>query len=148
VSEYRDVLVERRWEQRGYECAAVVQIGLGHRCGYVALPESHPWHGVDYDKLGDVDIHGGLTWSGEFPDEWVVPSLAGRWWIGFDCAHLGDRPDPGYRAQALKDLDEEVAERYPSTRQDDRVWTVDDVVVETERLVDQVASVAVRGSST
>lgn len=32
----------------GYQCAIRRTPELGHLCGYVGVPESHPWHGVDY----------------------------------------------------------------------------------------------------
>lgn len=64
----------------------------GFRCGYVRLPPGHPWHGLDYDSIG-ADVHGGLTFAVE-----DTPCDKGGsddgWWIGFDCAHLGDSPDP------------------------------------------------------
>jgi hypothetical protein len=65
---------------------------MGYRCGYIRLPENHPWHGCDYDII-DASVHGGLTFSE--PDEsGIRPHPDSGWWIGFDCAHAGDRPDP------------------------------------------------------
>jgi hypothetical protein len=55
-----------------------------HWCGYLSLPEEHPWHGLDYDDIHDINCHGGLT----FADT----NIAGlnRFFIGFDCAHSDD----------------------------------------------------------
>ena len=82
----------------------------GALCGYVGVPKGHPWYGVDYndyqgeryetDLVINVDVHGGLTFSSacqETDDESSgichVPE-PGRehdiWWLGFDCAHMGD----------------------------------------------------------
>jgi len=58
---------------------------MGYRCGYIRLPENHPWHGCDYEII-DASVHGGLTFSEPGPDS--------GWWIGFDCAHACDAPDP------------------------------------------------------
>jgi hypothetical protein len=70
----------------------VVHNTMGYRCGYIRLPENHPWHGCDYDII-DASVHGGLTFSE--PDESCdAPGPDSGWWIGFDCAHAGDRPDP------------------------------------------------------
>ncbi len=79
---------------------------IGYRCGYVRIPPAHPWHGVDYDAVrtlddGYPDVHGGLTFA--CPDTHCGkggPDDA--WWLGFDCAHSGDAPDPdlpGYSAR-------------------------------------------------
>lgn len=58
---------------------------LGHLCGYVVIPKSHPWHGKDYDEIDDkVQVHGGITY-GQFEKDY-----GNEYRIGFDCAHLGD----------------------------------------------------------
>lgn len=31
---------------------------MGHLNGYIAIPKGHPWHGVDFDTLEDVQVHG------------------------------------------------------------------------------------------
>ena len=55
---------------------------MGHYCGYVWVPPTHPWAGQHYDDL-DVDCHGGLTLG--------RPSQDDQYYIfGFDCAHLWD----------------------------------------------------------
>ena len=78
-------------EHEGYEFV-IVHNDMGFRCGYVRLPVGHPWHGQDY---GDIDCraHGGLTFAE--PD---MPCDKGgaddAWWIGFDCGHGFDAPDP------------------------------------------------------
>lgn len=72
-------------------------IGLdcGWGNGYVCLPEGHPLYGMDYDaihdKLPELSVHYGLTFSESSENlEWPeVPE--GKWWIvGFDTAHYND----------------------------------------------------------
>lgn len=63
----------------------VTHNGGGFRCGYILIPKSHPWYGVDYDNI-QAEVHGGLT----FADA----EAGGTWRIGFDCAHLYDAQDP------------------------------------------------------
>jgi hypothetical protein len=58
--------------------------GIGYRCGYVKIPEGHPWYKKDCDEV-NANVHGGLTYGADEGD---------GWWIGFDCAHLGDAQDP------------------------------------------------------
>ena len=98
----------------------VLGLDAGHRCGYVRVPEDHPWFGLDHadavdgrkmprtdrghldfdrtaewpdyvDRVeGRLDAHGGITYAGKRPGE----DCAEGWWFGFDCAHLYDRKDP------------------------------------------------------
>ena len=65
----------------------------GHWCGYVGLPPGHRYHGKGYDDC-DVQVHGGLTYAAlchshicHVPAPGTPDAL---WWLGFDCAHLGD----------------------------------------------------------
>ncbi len=74
---------------------------LAHRCGYVRIPKGHPWHGItdqllQFGKWGDngyivkpagIDVHGGLTFSD-------TDTSDSSWWVGFDCNHSFDMPDP------------------------------------------------------
>ena len=79
--------------------------------GYVRIPESHPWHGLDYDDI-DVNVHGGLTYGhGD--------------WVGFDCMHLGD-----YWPGSPK--------HWP--RNGARQWTPELVAQETRKLAKAVAA--------
>lgn len=78
-------------------------------CGYVGVPEGHPWHGVSYDQVRTKDgewpdVHYGLTYSDSkeagrhHPSQWTrflaiakelfLPDAT--WWLGFDCNHGGD----------------------------------------------------------
>lgn len=79
------------WTYLGYPCAIKRNPTLGHLCGYVGVPESHPWYGKDYGDL-EVSIHGGLTY-GRGCDEYL-PTPNGfdgpTWWFGFDCGHYTD----------------------------------------------------------
>jgi hypothetical protein len=66
----------------GPEFLTLIDRGLAN--GYVAVPKSHPWFGVDYDHIG-CNVHGGLTFGrpcNMFDNEY--------WMIGFDTAHYDD----------------------------------------------------------
>ena len=81
----------------GYEWE-VVQNRMAYRCGYVRIPPGHPWHGKGYDDVraadGDwPDVHGGLTFA-EADTDCGKGGEDNAWWLGFDCAHLGDAADP------------------------------------------------------
>jgi hypothetical protein len=85
-----DVLA--RGEHLGFEWV-VTNNGDGYRCGYVRVPAGHPWHGKDDSELGDtVECHGGVTFAE--PDVECHAGPDDAYWIGFDCRHGGDLPDP------------------------------------------------------
>ena len=70
------------WTQHGFACEIKRSPTTGALCGYVYLPEGHPWHG-GYEGLDElVDVHGGFTYG--------APKDDGTWCIGFDCSHAGD----------------------------------------------------------
>lgn len=85
-----DVLA--KGEHLGFEWI-VTHNGSGYRCGYVRVPKGHPWHGKDWSDLETlVECHGGVTFAKPDVDCHGGPDDA--WWVGFDCCHWGDLPDP------------------------------------------------------
>lgn len=94
-------------ETRGFEYE-IVHNEMAYRCGYIKVLPGHPWFGVHYDSI-EADVHGGLTYSdygvacaGEHDEK-------AEWWVGFDCAHGGDAPDP---TLVHKTQDPEGTQRY------------------------------------
>lgn len=56
--------------------------------GYVALPSTHPFYGLNYDEIDEhVNVHGGLTYSKSYTHENEM-----YWLIGFDTMHGFDDP--------------------------------------------------------
>lgn len=83
---------EYRFEHRGVSCV-MLRGPLHHWCGYVQVPKDHPWFGIDYNHCYRVDqdylsVHGGLTYGQENVPYGTKDEKG--WWVGFDCAHLGD----------------------------------------------------------
>lgn len=74
--------------------------GMGHWCGYVGIPEGHPFYGVHYRSIDEaLEVHGGITFSnfceeGDGEDRICHIPEPGQpdkiWWFGFDCAHYQD----------------------------------------------------------
>lgn len=92
---------KRQWldEVTGLPCL-IVRAGrdLGHLCGYVGVPRGHPYYEADYDSL-PVEAHGGLTFASKCSHGAEDREICHKvepgepddvWWLGFDCAHLGD----------------------------------------------------------
>ncbi len=94
-----DVLAQGK--HRGIEWM-VIHNTMGYRCGYARIPKGHPWHKKDTGDI-HVRIHGGLTFAAM-----DVPCGKGgaddAYWIGFDCAHCGDAPDPSLNSLLRGDV--------------------------------------------
>lgn len=74
---------------RNYDCKIVRQNVdfSGHLCGYIKIPKGHELYGMEYGEIEEkynyeMPAHGGLTFSDYFETN--------DYWIGFDCAHVGD----------------------------------------------------------
>lgn len=81
-------------EHQGFQWQ-VIHNGRGYRCGYIRLPVGHPWHGKSWNdsEVEEVEVHGCITYAE--PDEpCSKPGPDDAWWLGFDCAHVFDLPDP------------------------------------------------------
>ena len=118
----------------GYRCLVVSHPWF---CGYVQVPEDHPWHGTGYSGAlcGDhegqscwehtpeaiIGVHGGLTFSG------VPWEQEGGHWFGFDCAHCDD-----------------YVEYASGISSAGHVWTLDEVQAECAMLAAQLYEQAVR----
>lgn len=93
----------------------VVHNGMGYRCGYVKVPQGHPWHGKPYDDI-EARVHGGLTFAEPDISCEKCPSDGG-FWIGFDCAHAGDARDWDLPMKA-KEVLLAIEGKYPRCMED------------------------------
>lgn len=79
----------------GLDCLIVRNPVTYALCGYVGVPEGHPWHGKGYDDV-DAEVHGGLTFADACTrhvchgENGEVVANKDVWWLGFDCAHAWD----------------------------------------------------------
>jgi hypothetical protein len=78
-------------EHAGFQFQTVYN-GSGYRCGYVRVEPGHPWFGKHYDHI-EAEVHGGLTFA-DPGKPCPTHGAEAEWWVGFDCAHGGDAPDP------------------------------------------------------
>lgn len=93
-------ILEKSFEYEGYKCV-VLMTEMGHRCGYVGIPKENNLYNKFYDELNEyIGCHGGLTYSSS---ELHCVNDKDTWWIGFDCAHLYDRPDFETAKRMFKD---------------------------------------------
>jgi hypothetical protein len=75
--------IETEGTFQGIEFRVAMNPLLGARCGYIRVPEGHPWYEKSFMDI-DVEVHGGLTFSG------FSEILGDGFWVGFDCAHASD----------------------------------------------------------
>lgn len=110
--EWDDEPDKAQWQDdaTGLPCL-IVRGPSGSLCGYVGVPEGHPYFGKEYNECS-VECHGGLTFS-DFCAESTDPSkhichvpAPGEpdrvWWLGFDCAHLYDYSPSRYAREPYK----------------------------------------------
>lgn len=114
---------EINFEHSGLKCKCV-RVSIGDKwwwCGYVQVPYEHTWFAKEYDADGPrkCEVHGGITYAGDKDRE-------GSWWFGFDTAHSGDMWEGSKQYDYEKNL--------PGAR----TWTIDDLIIETKRLADQI----------
>lgn len=120
---------EKEWVRNELVCIVTTHPFLFHRCGYVEVPTGHPMHGKDYGEAPDewhAAVNGGLTFAG---------SIEGRYFVGFDCAHLWDAPD---RTLVKTSEDKVRFYRYCRHEFDGHVWTLPEVEAHVNALADLI----------
>ncbi len=130
-------LIENDFSYLGLRCV-VTGVSAGHRCGFIAIPEGHPLCDADRDRLQQIDIYGGWTFS-EKSTNYPVMTVSPTWWLGFDCGHSGESCD----YQLMEELGE--AKLVSSMRKGmgfavDSVKSVDFVINELKNAVKQINS--------
>jgi len=91
--------------QHGFACF-ILRNQLGNWCGYVGVPENHPYYLVKYQDVdGSLDVHGGLTYSDvcvapicHIPEPGMPDNV---WWFGFDTAHYMDESPYDFGSRML-----------------------------------------------
>lgn len=99
-------------EATGLPCL-IVRNRSGALCGYVGVPNGHPWYDVYYGDIEPYpDVHGGLTFTDKCHprpegDPGGICHIVDQgepddvWWLGFDCLHYRDT-SPGTLAYAAR----------------------------------------------
>lgn len=85
-SKTRTVEILDRGTYKDYD---YVILSLGtHPCGYVRVPEDHPYYEKNYNDC-NIDCHWGLTYGRPYLCTSNGTQESG-WWIGWDYAHCDD----------------------------------------------------------
>ena len=128
--------VEKTWVTKAGLTAVATIIILGgkqhHRCGYVGVPADSLLFKINYasNKLAEISVHGGLTYSTQGHDiKNSYPIDSTDWFFGFDCAHCDD----GIIELSEYDLKFYLNQSPPKS--------LDFVVTECESLAEQLAKI-------
>lgn len=88
----KESTIVKQWNTRSGNYPAMIVFAFqSHHCGYVGLPKSHPCYGKLYADIEGIRVHGGLTYSDAFHGILPDDQPKDLWWVGFDCAHYGDK---------------------------------------------------------
>ena len=118
-------IVEVHEKYKHYEYCVVVTHS-GHRCGHVKTEDYDLAYGKKYDELHSfISCHGGLTYS-----DFTSFTISHGYWIGFDCSHLGDSPDPKFKTEENK--------VYYRMFKDGTVRTKDFCIEECKSMIDDI----------
>lgn len=98
----------------------IVRGPVGALCGYVGVTKDHPYYGLDYLDIEDIDVHGGLTFANRCNDNTDESTgichksddPSDVWWLGFDCAHAGDLCPSINAMRDSMNLPQPMAEAY------------------------------------
>ena len=81
----RRFIIEKDFIVNGYRCV-IVGNNLGHRCGYIEIPEDHSLHGKHYSVIDDIiDIHGGWTYSNFTNNNYIIFIYSFQYPKGKNC---------------------------------------------------------------
>ena len=76
--------------------------------GYIIIPETHPWFGMEYNDI-PVEVHGGLTFGNVITEDmlehWdnLTKDDIGKWLIGFDTNHYNDNMSRWPKEKVIKE---------------------------------------------
>ena len=117
----------------------------GYRCGYVHIPENHPFYEVSFTELNFNAV--GLTFSGH------IKGLNG-WFIGWDHHHLWDGIDEdSIRKLHRNDPNIEDILEYARAMSGDSEYyniyaTTEDVEAECHRVIEELIQIGERKDET
>ena len=71
------------------DCMIIRNAEMGNLCGYVGIPLNSKLIKLDCNDI-EVNIHGGLTYTGRCGGDICHEAEEEVYWLGFDCAHYLD----------------------------------------------------------
>jgi hypothetical protein len=85
----KGVVQEDKFYYKDYPCV-ILFMDMGHRCGYVGIPEDIA-RNISDEQIEEIDCYGGITYG---PSDYLhYQNEENITWIGFDTAHYMDGKD-------------------------------------------------------
>lgn len=144
--------IERTWQAHGLDCA-VLRMDMGHRCGYVRVPDGHPYHGLDYS---DPAPNGAAEYEERTTDDagfaGMIALLGGQEgvdrWASRVEAHIAVHGGLTYAGKQPGELPAGWWFGFDCAHADDSPdhWTEERVAAETERVAEQLAALSEVGA--
>lgn len=114
--------IEEVGYRHGFKYEIVAMRDMGHRCGYITLPDD--MKNMQFYQTDLVDAHGGITYQEDNV-------------IGFDCAHHGDEKDFSIMDASSRKWYEDFY-KIIGYQNKGKVWTQEDVRKECFNIIDQL----------
>jgi hypothetical protein len=135
-----NIIIEGGGTYKGFEYIVVLN-NMAFRCGYVAIPKTHPAYPTeDYNGL-DIDVHGGVTF---FDEPHLIESECGDKWAGFDAGHCNDGHDLKAHKEYFGEDDETnkymCSRDYYKNQDSDRIRTFEYMESECKKMIDQLVA--------
>lgn len=86
------MLIESDFIYKGFQCVVITN-PLGFRCGYVKVPKDYHHYKQIIENFENLNVHGGITYNGEYPPFGDETEDMRGYWLGFDAMHGGDATD-------------------------------------------------------
>lgn len=135
--EKKRFVVESDFIHEGLRCVVVFTC-MGHRCGYIGVTKENLLYQKDYSDIDeDLEVHGGITYSGS-DENYPVTTNDKLWWFGFDTAHYMDGKDIDL-ALKYELLNEKT---YGILKESDKYFGNDGVARSLEYCIDECKSLA------
>lgn len=139
------VVLESGGNYRGFDFCVTFTY-MGHRCGYVAIPEDHAIAKTrDYLNL-DLDVHGGITFL-DLPEKIIGSGIVSiipcnDVWLGFDAAHWMDGRDFELASKYFPESEELKMMQTMSVFREGKIRTNDYMTQQCTDLIDQIVALS------
>jgi hypothetical protein len=81
-----------------------ISINTNWFCGYVLIPENHPYVGKTWNDYLLLNVHGGITFN-DYAENFEPTANIDGYVFGFDCNHCNDDPEIQDREYTINEVE-------------------------------------------